>query len=160
MTATDTRPVTATAVTADAASLLRALANVAMFASTDGTLPVICAVRLTAARGTLTAEATDRYVYATETLPAPDGAALDVLIEAGATVAAVRPLAAALKASARLLHSLAGQPVITVSQDGAYARLTLTGHLAPDQSVTIPVVDGDFPKHAAKMLAGFEKEDG
>jgi hypothetical protein len=49
------------AVTADAAEFLRALGNAALFAGTDVTLPVLCAVHLRAVDGTLVAESTDRY---------------------------------------------------------------------------------------------------
>lgn len=118
-------------VTVNAARLLEALQNVALFASADTTLPSLRCIRLTAADGTLTAEATDRYVLARHTVPGADGAG-DMLADAKETLAAVKPMIAILKDSRRLLcRAEAEQPVITITCDSGYVWYTMTGHDAP-----------------------------
>ena len=148
-----------TTVTADAASLVRAITNTALFAATDDTLPGICAVRFTATDGTLTAEATDRYVYARETIPCQPGTldVIDVAVQVKPLVAAIKPFAVALKN--KNLSRLAEQPVISISSDNTYVHLTLTGHQAPDLTVTAPLQEGAFPRRAAALLAEAEAKN-
>jgi hypothetical protein len=152
MTITDTRPATPgtdldappASITANAAELIRAVQNVALFASRDDTWPVICTVRLTAADGTLTADATDRYVLGQEMLDA-EGTA-EMLVDAAGAVDAVKTLAKVLKASGAGRMPLAVPPKITVTGEGDYARFTLTGHVGPDASASALLRHGEFPQ--------------
>jgi hypothetical protein len=140
-------------VTSDAAALIRVLQNTGLFASNDVTLPMLCCLHLHAADGTLTVEATDRYVLAQETIPDSPGA-LDVLVNAKETLTAVKPFLTALKNPA--LRGLAKQPTITVTIDGIYARFTITGHLAPDLSVTVPLAEGEYVQNTSSKFDVFE----
>jgi hypothetical protein len=143
MTAIAENPVTDVSLavaTADAELLIRAIQNVALFASKDVTLPALCAVHLTAARGTLRVEATDRYALAQERMPCTGR--LDVLVDLKAAVAAAKTLTAALKPSRRMF--LAVPPSIAITAEHGYVRFTLTGHVGPAMPVAAETVCGEY----------------
>jgi len=105
-----------------AAELARLLGNAVPFAGTDVTLPMLCAVRLTAAEDVLTVEATDRYALVRETLPLAepaDGFAVAVPVDMVRQVRAM--LTAARRASRQVWAELrttrqpdSGLPVLRI----------------------------------------------
>jgi hypothetical protein len=143
--------------TADARALITALGNVALFASTDKTLPVLNAVHLRRAPATalpaggpaLVVEATDRFCAAQESVPAEwvlPGRNAGLVLDAAEAVAAAKTLDATLRAQAN--RYLADKPQIRITHEpgSGYASLTLTGHIGPDLSLPVALAEGEFPR--------------
>jgi hypothetical protein len=135
-----------TTCTVNARELGRALANAALFASTDPTLPRLTCIHLECRNGWLVAEGTDRYTavqhrvrFEGDPLPRP------LLVSAKDAVAAVKNL---VKLIGDIDRYTDARPVISIRQpDGVQAaEFTLTGHLGPDTTLWAPVSEGDFPK--------------
>lgn len=147
--------------TVNAADFYRAVANAALFASTDDTVPALTTVRLTAGEpGQLLAEATNRYVVSQETIDlidrdhntshpghdkcAPVTTDLDVLVDAKGLVKITKML----KQLEVSVPGTTDQPLIRIdyTDDEHHAAFTLTRHLNPDQTLRAEVVTvGDFP---------------
>jgi len=131
-------------ITADAARFFRAVLNVALSAGTDDTLPVLTCVHLSAADGTLLAEATDRYTLFREDIPA-EGGELDVKVSAAELCSHVKTLAKIMKAANGRM-SLADEPQIRIAADDGMVTFTLTRYLGPDMTLSIRATDGEYPK--------------
>src|SRR4029077_2302618 len=106
--------------------------------------------------GELLVQATDRYVAARETVPAQTEGELAVSAEA-------KPAADTLKTLLKIAgntRALAEQPVITITHeaDAAFCSFTLSGHIGPDTTLTVPVVDADYPKMGQFFPADDEGE--
>jgi hypothetical protein len=140
-------PVTATTqtVTAGAAALTRAILNASLFACADDTLPVLCAIHLKAADGSLRAEATDRYVASMEDLPC-DGGPLETVIDSKDAVRVVKALAAIAKPFARYHQADEPKIIVTVTSGTSFATLTLTGYPGPDTALTAATIDHEYVK--------------
>jgi len=115
-------------MTGQAADVLRALHNAALFASTDRTLPVLCHVHFRVIDGTQVAEATDRYAAGQAMIRSADpgnGTLDDVLLDA-------RDLRKAIGAFRRVLridasNHVRGQATVTITHVSGsdHAELTL-----------------------------------
>lgn len=116
-------------MTGQAAEVLRALHNAALFAGTDDTLPVLTQVHFRVVEGTQVVEGTDRYAAAQQMLRSvypPDGTLDGVLLSA-------KDLTGVAKAFRKILrrevspHVRAGaQITITVADGATEAVLALT----------------------------------
>jgi hypothetical protein len=149
--------------TVDAAAFYRAVANAALFAGTDDTLPSLCTVHLTAGEpGELIMHATNRYVLSEETLSLidrehdpdhsghdecpPPATDLDVMV-------GVKGLVKIAKMLKQLEERYPGNPprvVIEWIEGERHAAFTLTGQASePDQTLRAEVTDGQFPRISA-----------
>lgn len=118
--------------------LLTALTAVMPFANRDETLPALCSVQLTAADGTLTASATDRYAIGRATSPATGDlppVLLDLLV--------ARTVRHLLRRIARYESGEQNPVTITVA-DGTPRMVTVAVDLL-NISITSPEPDGKFP---------------
>lgn len=125
-----------------------AVAQVAIAAGRDDTLPVLTGIRVEVAGELLTLVATDRYRLAVRTLswrPEPDIADMSVLIPARTLAEAAKTLAGA------------GAEVVLGLGTGA-AGEGLAGFTAGARRTTTRVLDGEFPKYASLIPAEFTAE--
>jgi hypothetical protein len=146
-------------MTGQAAEVLRALHNAALFAGTDDTLPVLTQVHFRVVEGTQVVEGTDRYAAAQQMLRSvypPDGTLDGVLLSA-------KDLGRAAKAFRKILrreispHIRAGaQITITVADGATEATLVLTRPSRTDvteaAAVHIPPPGNSWPAAAVDAL--------
>jgi DNA polymerase III sliding clamp (beta) subunit (PCNA family) len=149
VTMTDTA--TVTTVTVETADLRRILGNVAPFASTDRTVPVLCAVRLEITDGILTGVAGDRFALAYDTCP------VDLATESTDTSTLID-----LSDAKRIMS------ILTVPRGMrpwpatlTFETSTLTVHVRfSDSTVKVPVVDGAFPRWRSLLPTEVNTADG
>jgi DNA polymerase-3 subunit beta len=133
----------ATAGTVDAGTFASAVAQVAIAAGRDDTLPVLTGVRLELEGSALTMLATDRYRLAIRDLewrPDADDASLTALVPA-------RTLAD----TAKTLGPLGGAVTVALSRGGIGEGMI--GFAAGTRRTTSRLLDGDFPKVRALLPA-------
>ena len=131
----------ATAGMVDATAFAAAVAQVAVAAGRDDTLPVLTGVRLELEGSTLTMLATDRYRLAirdVEWRPDADDASLAALVPA-------RTLAD----TAKTLGPLGGTVTVALSRGGLGEGMI--GFAAGDRRTTSRLLDGEFPKVRALL---------
>jgi DNA polymerase-3 subunit beta len=126
----------ATAGTVEAGTFAGAVAQVAVAAGRDDTLPLLTGVRVEIEGDTMTLLATDRYRLAIRELTwrpdAPD-----------ATMAALVP-AKTLADTAKTLGALGGSVTLALSRGGAGEGMI--GFMGGTRRTTSRLLDGDFPK--------------
>jgi DNA polymerase-3 subunit beta len=131
----------ATAGTVEASTFAGAVAQVAIAAGRDDTLPVLTGVRLELEGTTLTMLATDRYRLAIRELEwRPD--------TADASMAALVP-ARTLADTAKTLGPLGGAVTVALSRGGIGEGMI--GFAAGARRTTSRLLDGDFPKVRALL---------
>jgi DNA polymerase-3 subunit beta len=131
----------ATAGTVDAAAFAAAVAQVAIAAGRDDTLPVLTGVRLELEGSMLTMLATDRYRLAIRDLEwRPD--------EPDANMAALVP-SRTLADTAKTLGPLGGAVTVALSRGGMGEGMI--GFAAGARRTTSRLLDGDFPKVRALL---------
>jgi DNA polymerase-3 subunit beta len=117
-----------------------AVAQVAVAAGRDDTLPTLTGVRVEIEGDTLTLAATDRYRLAVRELtwtPEQSGLSSTALVPA-------RTLADTAKA-------LAGAGAVTVALSGSATNETLMGFEGGGRRTTTRLIDGEFPKYRALL---------
>ncbi len=125
-----------TAGTVDATTFASAVAQVAVAAGRDDTLPMMTGVRIELEGSTMTLMATDRYRLAMRELPwSPD----DPEVSQQALVPA-RTLAD----TAKTLGALGGLVTVALSRGGAGEGLI--GFASEDRQTTSRLLEGDYPK--------------
>jgi DNA polymerase-3 subunit beta len=131
----------ALAGTVDAATFAGAVAQVAIAAGRDDTLPMLTGVRIELEGSTLTLLATDRYRLAVRELPwhpdSPD-----------ASMAALVP-ARTLADTAKTLGPLGGSVTVALSRGGTGEGMI--GFAGGTRRTTSRLLDGDFPKVRALL---------
>lgn len=130
-----------TAGTVDAAAFAAAVAQVAVAAGRDDTLPVLTGVRLELERSTLTMLATDRYRLAIRELewrPDVEDASLSALVPART-----------LSDTAKALGPLGGEVTVALSRGGIGEGMI--GFAAGTRRSTSRLLDGEFPKVRALL---------
>jgi len=157
-----TRTVTWT-VQADAAELIRAIRNVALFASTDDTLPLLTAIHFRNIDGVLVVEATNRHIAAQQLSRSAKGLA-DVMIYARDAVAVCAELTRAA-GGVKALRGLRPVPQILmngIEEDPLLVTFTVVpcaedqhpvaGAYGPDTDAEWPTgtIDRRFEEHAAR----------
>jgi DNA polymerase III subunit beta len=131
----------ATAGTVEAGPFAAAVAQVALAAGRDDTLPVLTGVRLELEGTTLTMLATDRYRLAIRELEwRPDG---------GEVSAAALVPARTLNDTAKALGPLGGSVTVALSRGGAGEGMI--GFSAGQRRTTSRLLDGEFPKVRALL---------
>jgi DNA polymerase III subunit beta len=131
----------ATAGTVDAGAFAAAVAQVAVAAGRDDTLPVLTGVRLELEGSTLTMLATDRYRLAIRELewrPDTDDASLAALVPART-----------LGDTAKALGPLGGEVTVALSRGGIGEGMI--GFAAGTRRSTSRLLDGEFPKVRALL---------
>lgn len=115
----------------DAARFAAAVADVAVAAGRDDTLPALTGIRLALDGDTMTLAATDRYRFAVRTLPwkaaAPDGTA-DVIVSA--------------RRLSEIARSLGRSGLVSVALDTGSAGFEHAG-----MRTTVRLLDGRLPRH-------------
>jgi DNA polymerase-3 subunit beta len=131
----------ATAGTVEAGAFAAAVAQVAVAAGRDDTLPVLTGVRLELEGSTLTMLATDRYRLAIRELewrPDTDDASLAALVPART-----------LSDTAKALGPLGGEVTVALSRGGIGEGMI--GFAAGTRRSTSRLLDGEFPKVRALL---------
>jgi DNA polymerase-3 subunit beta len=126
----------ATAGTVEAATFAAAVAQVAVAAGRDDTLPLLTGVRVEIEGDTVTLLATDRYRLAIRELtwrPDTPDASLQALVPAKT-----------LADTAKTLGALGGEVTVALSRGGAGEGMI--GFLGGTRRTTSRLLDGDFPK--------------
>jgi len=128
----------APAGTVDAATFASAVAQVAVAAGRDDTLPILTGVLLELAGSTMTLLGTDRYRLALRELPwQPE--------QPGTDLRALVP-AKVLADTAKTLGPVGGDVTVALSRDNATAGNGMVGFAAGTRQTTSRLLDGDFPK--------------
>jgi hypothetical protein len=147
------------AITGQAAEMLRALHNAALFAGTDDTLPVLTQVHFRVVEGTQVVEGTDRHAAAQQMLRSvypPDGTLDGVLLSAKDLTRAAKAFRKVMRREISPHVRAAAQITITVADGAAEAALVLTRPSRTDvtgqAAVHIPPPGNSWPAAAVDAL--------